>query len=81
MATFYKAIIQSVVLYGGKSWVLTKRMMLSLRSFHHRCARFITGDRIREMPDGSWSCPKNAKVLEKAGLWTMANTSGDAGAL
>ena len=46
--------------------------MLSLRSFHHRCVCFITGNHIREIPDGSWSsCPENATVLEKAGLWTI----------
>jgi hypothetical protein len=77
----YKLVIQSELLYGAKSCVLTERMMVSLRSFHHRCARFIAGDHIRQMPDGSWICPENAAVLEIAGLWTIDESSGDAGVL
>ena len=30
MSAFYKAIVQSVLLYGSESWVLTKRMLLVL---------------------------------------------------
>jgi hypothetical protein len=33
-ATFYKAIVQSVLLYGSESWLLNRRMLLSLESFH-----------------------------------------------
>jgi len=71
MATFYKAIVQSVLLYGSESWVLSKCMWRKLRSFHRRCARYITGRHIRENADGTWTCPGSASTLEEAGLWTI----------
>jgi hypothetical protein len=42
MGTFYKTIVQSVLLYGSESWVLTKPMIKKLASFHRRCARYST---------------------------------------
>jgi hypothetical protein len=72
MATFYKAIIQSVLLYGSETWVLTKRMMQNLRSFHQRCARHITGRNIRkDEGTGEWICPDSETTLRVAGLWTI----------
>jgi hypothetical protein len=71
MASFYKAIVQSVLLYGSESWVISERTLLKLRSFHRRCARYITGRHIRENDDGSWTCPNSARTLEEAGLWTV----------
>ena len=47
MAIFYKVIIQSVLLYGSESWVITKHAHKKLQSFHRRCARYITGCHIR----------------------------------
>jgi hypothetical protein len=72
MATFYKAIVQSTLLYGAESWALTKRMMQNLRSFHRRCARHITGRNIRQdMETGEWTCPDSETTLREAGLWTI----------
>jgi hypothetical protein len=72
MATFYKAIIQSVLLYGAESWVLTKRMMQSLRSFHQRCARHITGRNIRlDTATNEWTYPDSETTLREAGFWTI----------
>jgi hypothetical protein len=72
MATFYKAIVQSTLLYGAESWTLTKRMMKNLRSFHQRCARHITGRNIRQdIETGEWICPDSKTTLREAGLWTI----------
>jgi hypothetical protein len=35
MGYFYKAIIQTILLYWSESWALTGRMIGRLRSFHH----------------------------------------------
>jgi hypothetical protein len=53
MATIYEAVVQAVLLYGAESWVLMAAMIQKLETFHHRCAHFITGQHIRENPDGS----------------------------
>ena len=39
----YKAVAQSVLLYGSKSWVVTGEMLKVLEGFHHRAERRITG--------------------------------------
>ena len=71
MAAFYKAVVQSVLLFGSETWVLTVGMKTKLASFHSRCARFITGKHIRENPDGSWTCPPTKDVLEESGVRTL----------
>jgi exonuclease III len=71
MASFYKAVVQSVLLYGSESWTLTLSMEKKLQSFHRRCARYVTGQHIRQNPDETWTCPSSEMVLEKAGLWTI----------
>ena len=38
----YKAVAQSVLLYGRKSWVGTKKILKFLEMFHHRSVRQIT---------------------------------------
>ena len=72
MASFYKAIIQAVLLYGSESWVLTKSMMQTLRSFHQKCARHITGRNIRLDPStNEWIYPDSETTLREAGFWTI----------
>ena len=43
MAMFYKAVVQSVLLFGSETWVISERMLKALSGFHHRAARRITG--------------------------------------
>ena len=42
----YKALVQAVLLYGGKSWVVTDIIMTVLEGFHYGIAR-----RIEEMTE------------------------------
>ena len=37
-AKFYKAIVQSVLLYGSKTWVLSTASLARLEGFHLRAA-------------------------------------------
>jgi hypothetical protein len=71
MASVYKTVVQAVLLYGSESWALTLAMEKKLQSFHRRCARYITGQHIRQNPDESWTCPSSETVLKQAGLWTI----------
>jgi hypothetical protein len=68
MASIYKAVVQAVLLCGCESWVLTQQSERSLQSFHYKYARYITGQHIWKNTDGTWTCPKSSKVLEKANL-------------
>jgi hypothetical protein len=62
MASIYKAVVQAVLLYGSESRVLTSGMLQKLDAFHHRCARYITGQHIRENPDGTWTYPPSMQI-------------------
>ena len=54
-----------------ESWVLTKEMERWFQSFHNRCARFITGQHIRQNEHGTWTHPPTEEVLREAGMWTI----------
>ena len=71
MGYFYKAVVQSVLLYGSETWVLTERMKGMLNAFHHKCARFIAQEYIHQDDDGNWHYPRSATVLEKCGLFPL----------
>ena len=36
---FYVVVVQAVILFGSKTWVLTSRLEKSLEGFHHQAAR------------------------------------------
>ena len=71
MGYFYKAVVQSTLLYGSESWVLTERMLGMVEAFHHKCARFIAQDFIHQDENGEWHYPSSAAVLEKCGLYSI----------
>jgi hypothetical protein len=71
-AMFYKAAVQTVLLYGCETWSLTSRMLNVLESFHHRVARKLT----RRFPyylrlADIWIYPSISETLEQAGMYTM----------
>jgi hypothetical protein len=40
---FYKAVVQSVLLYGSETWVFPPKMLSKLEGFHKQIARRLTG--------------------------------------
>ena len=50
----YKAVAQSVLLYGSEGWVVTGAMLKILEGFHHRAASQITGMTATRGADGEW---------------------------
>jgi hypothetical protein len=70
MGLFYKAIVQAVLLYGCETWTLTNPMICTLKSFHHRVARHISG--LMPTFDGkNWTYPLLKKALEDSGLYPL----------
>ena len=51
---FYKAVAQSVLLFGAETWVLTQRTEKALDSFQYRVVRRLTGKQPRRKMDGNW---------------------------
>jgi hypothetical protein len=68
MSIFYKVIIQTILLYGSESWVINDNARNKLRTFHNRCARFITGRFITKAEDGTWIFPDTKTTLLLAHL-------------
>ena len=67
---FYKAVVQSTLLFGSETWVITPSMWTALNGFHHRMARSLAGGRPR-LERGEWVYPPIEPVLREAGLFTM----------
>ena len=67
----YKAVAQTVILYGIKSWVLTVKMLKVLEGFHHRAARRNVGITAWRMEDGEWDHPPVTNFLEGVGIWLV----------
>jgi len=69
---FYKAVVQSILLYGCETWVLTEAMYKLLEAFHHGVARQLTGHRARCCRvTRVWSALPIAEVLEQASFFTI----------
>ena len=73
---FYKATVQAVLLFGSETWVMTPALLRGLEGFHVRAARRMTGMMPRKKYDGSWVYPDSAKVLEAAGMRSIAHYVG-----
>ena len=64
----YKAVAQSVLLYGSESWVVTGEVLKVLTAFHHRAARRITGMTAKRGAGGKWEYPAVKEAMDSAGL-------------
>ena len=67
MSIFYKVIVQTVLLYGSESWVMSTLARNKVNSFHNRCSRFITGRHIT-LDGETWIYPSRASTLQEADL-------------
>jgi hypothetical protein len=65
---FYKATVQSILLFGSKTWNLSPSSLKLLEGFHIRAAWRMAGKRPMRLPDGTWTYPNSAQVLEDIGL-------------
>ena len=73
---FYKAVVQSVLLYGCETWVVTPDILRHLRGFHHRVARRLSGMTARRDSTGRWVYPPISEALSAAGLYSIEHYIG-----
>ena len=64
----YKAVAQSVLLYGSNSWVVNKEMIKLLTAFHHRLAQRIMRKTGKLWSGVSWGYPTVEEAMESAGI-------------
>ena len=68
-AKFYKAVIQSVLLYGSETWNVTGTMLKRLEGFHTLAAhRMVRVHKPKRGPNNEWTYPKRKDVLKDCGL-------------
>jgi hypothetical protein len=69
---FYKAVVQSVLLYGSETWSLSQQSVSALEGFHNQVARKIAHQTIRPDPDsGDWIYPPTESARSTSGLFTI----------
>ena len=52
--SFFKAVVQQVLLFGAETWVITPKMERALSGFLHGAARRITGRQAQRAKDRKW---------------------------
>ncbi len=68
-AKFYKAVVQSVLLYGSETWNITKTVLAQLEGFHVRAAyKMARKYKPRKGLFGKWKYPLTKDVLKECGL-------------
>jgi hypothetical protein len=72
VAKFYKAVVQAILIYGSKMWVLLKPTLASLEGFHIRVAYCMAkNNKPRQGPNHGWIYTRSKDVLEECGLNTV----------
>ena len=67
-AKFYKAIVQSVLLYGSETWVLSPAALARLEGFHIRAAYRMAQTHVPQQGlQQQWINPSLEAVLEECG--------------
>ncbi len=71
-AKFYKAVVQSVLLYGSKAWNLIRAVLAQLKGFHVRAAyKMARKYKPRKGLFGNWDYPLTNGVLKEWGLHSV----------
>ena len=68
---FYKALAQSVLLYGVETWTLSQSIVTALEGFHHRVARALSGLKPK-LQNGEWVYPPIANALSAASMHPLS---------
>jgi hypothetical protein len=72
LAMFYKAVVQTVLLFGSASWVLTPSMLGKLEGFHRQIARWLMGRApVYLRSEGTWQYQPLGNAMEEAGLYSI----------
>jgi hypothetical protein len=76
-ATFYKAIVLIILLYGSKTWVLSRTALAHLEGFHICAAyRMVKMHKPKWGPRRVWIYPRLVDVLQECGMKTMEEYIG-----
>ena len=65
---FFKAVVQTIIILGEETWVMTLRMGWALGEFQHRVPQKITGRHPQRLLDGKWEYPPMETGMKEAGF-------------
>ena len=65
---FYKAVVQSTLLFSAEIWFMSPRIGKTLGGFHHRVACRMTGMRLSRDTAGRWVYPHLDVAIISVGL-------------
>jgi hypothetical protein len=69
---FYKAVMQSVLLYGSKTWNLMTTALARLEGFHIRAAyQMAEKHKPKKGPNHWWVYPRSSDILQECGMATI----------
>ncbi len=71
-AKFYKAVMQSVLLYGSKTWNLLTTVLARLERFHiHAAYRMARKHKPKNGPHHGWVYPRSSDILQECSMSTI----------
>ena len=65
---FYITMVQAVLLYGSKTWVMSPHIGKMLGGFHHWFACRLMGRQIERRLNGTWYNPALVDAMAEAGI-------------
>ncbi len=71
-AQFYQAIVQAILLYGSKTWVISRTALARLQGFHIQAAyQMAKTNKPKHGPGNVWEYPRSEDVLKEYGMKRM----------
>ena len=68
---FYLVVVQVVLLFRAKTWVLSVAISRELEGVHVEFLGQVPGQKSKQKKDGTWISATMAKVLTEAGTQTL----------
>ena len=66
--TYFKTVLQAVLLFGSYTWVANPRVGQIMRILHRRVAHHLTGKKIWRKTNGVWYYTYKGEAMWEAGL-------------
>ena len=68
LGVLFKAVVQSVLVFGPETWMMNPHMVRALGGFHNRVSIQITGSQPQQLLDISWEYPPLDTAIQEAGF-------------
>ena len=66
-ASFYRAVVQEIILYTSETWVLSVSMAKRIEGTHLEVMIMISGNREELLGDGTWEKPGGRRHMRGSG--------------